>query len=71
MKNLKLTAQVSTRSVFISESIWRKLGKQKNVTWWFYNCVINLFKNWEHVITNDNSKRYKVKLEEVEVYKPY
>ena len=69
MENLKLTAQVSLKKVFISEANGLKLWKQKNVTSWFYNCVINIFKNGDHIITSDSGKKYKIRLEEV--FEPY
>lgn len=73
MENLKLTAQTSTRKVFISEAKGLKLWKQKNVTTWFHNCVTNLFKEPWHTVTNEQWKTYRVTLEEIVDFKklPY
>ena len=65
MKELKLTAETRSWNVFISEKNWLKLGKQKNVTASFQNCVVNMYKEWENIATADNGKRYAVMLQKI------
>ena len=66
MNNLKLTSQWIEKNVFISKFENKKIIDNFNVTKSFNNCVVNVFKTNDRIITNDAWKRFKITIEQLD-----
>jgi hypothetical protein len=65
MKDFKITGEINSQQVFISEFNWLKIIDKKNVTQWFRDCVVNLYKGWNQIIRNSKGIAYVISAQKI------